>query len=760
MGKSGAFAVGPTVKATTKGIWVWGRALSVEGSDTTVLFLDSEGLGSTVRSETYDARIFALALLLSSYFIYNSFGTIDGAAIAKLSLVVNLTKHIHVRSGAGRGGEDPGTEFNQFFPSFLWVVRDFAVKLERDGRRISARDYLEDALRPEDGVSEATEAKNAVRMLLRNFFPERDCVTMVRPVSDERSLAALSGVPWDGLRPEFRAQIEAMRKRVFAAATRPKALYGKPLNGAMLASLADAYVAALNSGGTPTISSAWDRVVDTQCSDAVDSAVAAYVSNMHAALAAAAAKATAAAASAGDASRLQFNGSTARPAPVYAAESTIVEEESVHEAHSAASLAAMTAFAAAAVQDSEKTPQYEARLRVALEEAHSRLRRANDDASSAWCLELLEQLHSRLGTAMRDVTRRAAGAAAPATSSGDATEAVAVAASRLLRAASVVGTFRSALGEGIDAYTREARGPAARRVLADFLAARATQLLSDAAAAADASVVELDGAHRSRADALGAALAEARAREVASAEALVAERAASASALATASRTAAAEASRLSSSLEDRSAELARLSARFDALLASADAASVRAHEAAENARVDLADAHRRIDELANTKLALLLDAAAMAVRLADAEAARGDAERLASDSVLRLATESRAGAVLAERCRAAENETVRLREGTELLYESVRVQKDLLAAKTDEFNEIEWQLGVSKGKLAQAESERLAAQAELDAMAGLAAALKAALLATNKGRLPKGVTFSRSEQRAFDALPTAGAEK
>jgi hypothetical protein len=107
------FNVGGTVKACTKGIWLWGKAVSVEGSDMHVLFMDTEvrvcsgancssrgvsfiifasrgsacwraltiecsqqGLGSTVRSETYDARIFALALLLSSYFIYNSVGTI------------------------------------------------------------------------------------------------------------------------------------------------------------------------------------------------------------------------------------------------------------------------------------------------------------------------------------------------------------------------------------------------------------------------------------------------------------------------------------------------------------------------------------------------------------------------------------------------------------------------------------------------------------------------------------------------------------
>jgi hypothetical protein len=96
MGKSSGFTVGPTVKACTKGIWIWGKALDVAGSDVHVLFLDTEGLGSTIRGSTYDCRIFALSLLLSSFFVYNSVGVIDGDAISRLGLVVNLTKHIQV----------------------------------------------------------------------------------------------------------------------------------------------------------------------------------------------------------------------------------------------------------------------------------------------------------------------------------------------------------------------------------------------------------------------------------------------------------------------------------------------------------------------------------------------------------------------------------------------------------------------------------------------------------------------------------------
>ena len=40
MGRSGAFTVGPTVKACTKGIWLWGKAMELDGTDThaTILF--------------------------------------------------------------------------------------------------------------------------------------------------------------------------------------------------------------------------------------------------------------------------------------------------------------------------------------------------------------------------------------------------------------------------------------------------------------------------------------------------------------------------------------------------------------------------------------------------------------------------------------------------------------------------------------------------------------------------------------------------
>lgn len=58
------------------------------------MIIDSEGMGALNQDINHDTRIFSLALLLSTYFIYNSVGSIDQNAIENLSLIVNLTKNI------------------------------------------------------------------------------------------------------------------------------------------------------------------------------------------------------------------------------------------------------------------------------------------------------------------------------------------------------------------------------------------------------------------------------------------------------------------------------------------------------------------------------------------------------------------------------------------------------------------------------------------------------------------------------------------
>lgn len=59
---------------------MWSKPL--KNKDLNIFLIDTEGAESTDRNQNHDAKIFALAILISSYFIYNSIGCIDELSIA------------------------------------------------------------------------------------------------------------------------------------------------------------------------------------------------------------------------------------------------------------------------------------------------------------------------------------------------------------------------------------------------------------------------------------------------------------------------------------------------------------------------------------------------------------------------------------------------------------------------------------------------------------------------------------------------------
>jgi len=105
-------------------------------------------------------------------------------------LVVNITKHIHLKSTQSQidsgEGETADDSLSDYLPSFLWVVRDFALQLvDEEGEQLSSQEYLERAL-TEKGP--ADDPKNQVRRALKRYFKERQCQTMIRPLTNEGEL--------------------------------------------------------------------------------------------------------------------------------------------------------------------------------------------------------------------------------------------------------------------------------------------------------------------------------------------------------------------------------------------------------------------------------------------------------------------------------------------------------------------------------------------------------------------------------------------
>lgn len=117
-----------------------------DGEPIKILVLDTEGLGATDEEQNHDVRIFSLAILLASYFIYNSQQSIDETKLNDLSLVINLTKNIQIKAGGGNEEIDP-EEYAQYFPALMWVVRDFTLQLvDSEQEPITSKEYLEKAL--------------------------------------------------------------------------------------------------------------------------------------------------------------------------------------------------------------------------------------------------------------------------------------------------------------------------------------------------------------------------------------------------------------------------------------------------------------------------------------------------------------------------------------------------------------------------------------------------------------------------------------
>jgi chromosome segregation ATPase len=331
---------------------------------------------------------------------------------------------------------------------------------------------------------------------------------------------------------------------------------------------------------------------------------------------------------------------------------------------------------------------------------------------------------------------------------------IAAAETGLVSAAAAAKAVRTAVADLHEVYAAAARGPARDRCLGEYCVTRMPALAGDAAGRADDAAAALAAALRARGQGLLASVASARGKGKAAAEIAAQDRRSADAALAEASRQAGETAERLRSTIAAQESELSRAGDKFERLVAAFESSDVRGEEARSQLAADLSSTRARLDAVQGERLALALDAATAGARLAEAQEALLRAERGAAAAVAAVATSDARGALLLERMRGAENETVRLREETELLYESNKVSKDLLATKATVVEELEYQLGQAKARLAQAYSDRSELEAEGMLLEGLATKAKAALA---KAKALKSLpSLDKAEQRRWDGLPTA----
>ena len=264
--QSSGFGVGPTFKACTKGIWIWSDPIMIKNKYSKEKFpcflIDTEGLGAYDEEINHDSKIFLIAVLISSLFIYNSVGYIDENTINNLSFVLNLSKTIKLKNNSNEENEE---ELAEYFPTLLWLLRDFSLKLEdKDGNVITEKQYLENSLKEIKGNNEIIEEKNKVRNLIKTYFPERDCFTMVRPVEKESDLQIMQNLPDERLRKEFLEQAQIFKNKVLQI-TKPKMFMKKNVTGSILVDLVQSILNSINGGSIPVIENSWKYVIQNEC---------------------------------------------------------------------------------------------------------------------------------------------------------------------------------------------------------------------------------------------------------------------------------------------------------------------------------------------------------------------------------------------------------------------------------------------------------------------------------------------------------------
>ena len=259
LNRSGGFSVGPSINPCTKGLWMWSKTIQAhtpQGKPLNVLIIDTEGIGATDEDQNHDNKIMTLAILLSSYFIFNSMGTIDESSIQSLSFIVNITKNIQQKNG--------NKDFSKYLPVFMSLIRDFSLQLRnKEGNPITSKEYLEFSLEMQSGNSEFIVNKNQIRKMVKEYFPNRNCVTLVRPLLEEGNLQKLERTPASKLRKEFIEQVNYLRKTVLNSIN-PKKLNGQELNGEMFIDLIKSYVKMINEGAVPIIQTAWTYMRQNQ----------------------------------------------------------------------------------------------------------------------------------------------------------------------------------------------------------------------------------------------------------------------------------------------------------------------------------------------------------------------------------------------------------------------------------------------------------------------------------------------------------------
>ncbi|KAK6315246.1 hypothetical protein J4Q44_G00147750 [Coregonus suidteri] len=232
-GKRKGFALGATIQSKTKGIWMW-CVPHPEKRDHTLVLLDTEGLGDVEKE----------------------------------------------RASSSHNEEEGGdTQFVQFFPHFVWAIRDFTLLLEIDGRNVTEDGYLEHSLELRKGGGRKNLMYNLPRECIRNYFPSRKCFVFPTPTTPA-NMPRLDSMDEVDLCGSFRTVADTFCRFISQESCTKTVKGGHKVTGRMLGYLVNTYVETIAKGPVPCLENAVLAMAQIENQAAVDEGLAVYQRGM------------------------------------------------------------------------------------------------------------------------------------------------------------------------------------------------------------------------------------------------------------------------------------------------------------------------------------------------------------------------------------------------------------------------------------------------------------------------------------------------
>ncbi|XP_072889487.1 guanylate-binding protein 1-like [Hemitrygon akajei] len=269
-GDKNGFSVDSTVQAHTKGTWMWCQSHPQRPNEV-LLLLDTEGLRDPEKGDSHnDNSIYTLAILLSSVLIYNGKNQIDQQSLQDLHFVTEQSKLIQMKS---QPDDCDSWDFVRFFPEFVWLIRDFTLELEIDGKPVTPNEYLEHNLQLKDSeINEQDKKYNELRRCIRDNFPSRCCFAFRTPTLWKK-LKQLQELEDKDLDEDFVTERQKLINYIHTHKKVKRVVGGQLVTGRRFVELTKMYVDMIADGVLPCVESCVAKLMEVENQAAVDEAL-------------------------------------------------------------------------------------------------------------------------------------------------------------------------------------------------------------------------------------------------------------------------------------------------------------------------------------------------------------------------------------------------------------------------------------------------------------------------------------------------------